>query len=147
MSKVKVEWKVILLSAFAGAFLTGISQYLLLNASYDNDIKKAKLLVRQELLMKELEERKKAYKGIRKAVLEFHNARSERDMLVAGVKINALKPYFERVYRSQASVEAWREKMMEKIKNKDKEASDDFFEEMEAAFHADLKRIESQILE
>nr|WP_320135362.1 hypothetical protein [uncultured Amphritea sp.] len=140
------SWKKMLLSALIGALLTGLTQYFILNANFTNELEKARIQSKRELLTQELNKRKKAYLEIRNTVEEFFLSKENKEVEEFERKIRSNIPFFSSRNNSQLTVESRINLTLEAIRIHNKKEAQAVLSDLEDAFQNDIDRIENDIL-
>ncbi|KAB1457189.1 hypothetical protein [Vibrio panuliri] len=141
----EANWKQLIFGALIGAVITGVSQYLLLQSSHSNELKKAKIDAKRTLLTNELNERKSAYEVIRLDFVRFYQSQNREDLKELQLSLRGRVPFFQPKYRTQLSVDSAIKSAELWILQTNRKKIDQSLEELEKSFQADIDRIQTQI--
>lgn len=139
------NWKHLIIAGLIGAVFTGVSQYLLLQATHSSDLAKAKINVKRELLTNELEERKEAYTEIRKNFVKFYQNQNEKDKWALLVSLRGEMPYFSPRHQTQMVIKSAAESAEVWVRQTNTDKMHESLEQLESAFQDDIQRIKMLI--
>ncbi len=139
------NWKQLIVAALIGAIFTGISQFLILEATHSNELNKAKIDAKREMLLSELNERKEAYKQIREDFVKFYQTQNHKDMEALLFSLRGQLPFFQPRHSTQQHIDSAKTSAEIWIEQNNSEKMYQSLKELENSFQADLERIQKQI--